>query len=781
MRIIGTKRLNLKKDNLGYIKAFAVNLGTEWVMANAENVPSAGEVFVPLNFNALNKYNENEMFICNNIELMDNIIGSCDYRANGENCSNIDYFTEDIFSLIDIDQSLDQAETLRIVSKVKPTKICFVRSIMDGSSVIAGPYESGSTTLTSEYNYSCVLGLIGNNNKYFSSLKAHSVYVLEENVLPNNSLISTGQAEHFLISGLRNFINSSIEPLQVPVIADETLIKFIDDIVPKQSDKLGRKGKRELARIITASKTLSAVNKKRLEELFDKENETTKELMQSLQSRLGLSNNNVTKEVSNEKNIELESELQSKKDQIEEQKNLISSLNDQIGQIEDKTKKEFEDNITNLNAELNDAQKALKDDITRKDIQTEIHQLTGQKNLLESEKEGLEDTVSSLKRDLASNTRQFRDQALKVLPFFEIMQNVKNDNSADTIKEFIPNEFESFDSLNHLLDKIAERVKNMGYIEDESRLKSIVALTLSSKFVGFYGAAGVGKTTLANYLSQAISGRALEQNCYGQSLVRVAKGWTSHTDFVGYFNSFSNKFEYRQPFFKKFENSNTFTSEQFFSLVFDESNLSSPELYLSDFLAETEGMFGNKIVPISLSGRQFSIPNDLRMLFTFNVDETTEELSPRMLDRMPVVTVRNPSIDPSELLNVTTEEQFNPISKINIQELTTFSENDASDDLINSAENIYEFWSTLPNFHISQRKKLQVERYCRIAAEAEMNKSVVIEFIEEAFMLPLLAGFGSDYGKRIEKLFPNISSQEVKSRLQEILSTGETFGVYRHV
>ena len=652
---------------------------------------------------------------------------------------------------------------------------------MDGSSVIAGPYESGSTTLTSEYNYSCVLGLIGNNNKYFSSLKAHSVYVLEENVLPNNSLISTGQAEHFLISGLRNFINSSIEPLQVPVIADETLIKFIDDIVPKQSDKLGRKGKRELARIITASKTLSAVNKKRLEELFDKENETTKELMQSLQSRLGLSNNNVTKEVSNEKNIELESELQSKKDQIEEQKNLISSLNDQIGQIEDKTKKEFEDNITNLNAELNDAQKALKDDITRKDIQTEIHQLTGQKNLLESEKEGLEDTVSSLKRDLASNTRQFRDQALKVLPFFEIMQNVKNDNSADTIKEFIPNEFESFDSLNHLLDKIAERVKNMGYIEDESRLKSIVALTLSSKFVGFYGAAGVGKTTLANYLSQAISGRALEQNCYGQSLVRVAKGWTSHTDFVGYFNSFSNKFEYRQPFFKKFENSNTFTSEQFFSLVFDESNLSSPELYLSDFLAETEGMFGNKIVPISLSGRQFSIPNDLRMLFTFNVDETTEELSPRMLDRMPVVTVRNPSIDPSELLNVTTEEQFNPISKINIQELTTFSENDASDDLINSAENIYEFWSTLPNFHISQRKKLQVERYCRIAAEAEMNKSVVIEFIEEAFMLPLLAGFGSDYGKRIEKLFPNISSQEVKSRLQEILSTGETFGVYRHV
>ena len=192
-------------------------------------------------------------------------------------------------------------------------------------------------------------------------------------------------------------------------------------------------------------------------------------------------------------------------------------------------------------------------------------------------------------------------------------------------------------------------------------------------------------------------------------------------------------------------------------------------------------MIGNKIVPISLSGRQFSIPNDLRMLFTFNVDETTEELSPRMLDRMPVVTVRNPSIDPTDLLNITTEEQFNRISKINIQELTTFSENDASDDLINSAENIYEAWSTLPNFLISQRKKLQVERYCRIAAEAEMNKSVVIEFIEEAFMLPLLAGFGSDYGKRIEKLFPNISSQEVKSRLQEILSTGETFGVYRHV
>ena len=48
-------------------------------------------------------------------------------------------------------------------------------------------------------------------------------------------------------------------------------------------------------------------------------------------------------------------------------------------------------------------------------------------------------------------------------------------------------------------------------------------------------------------------------------------------------------------------------------------------------------------------------------------------------------------------------------------------------------------------------------------------------------MLPLLNGFGNEYAARIDKLFPKISSQSVKARLQEIRERGEIYGVYRHV
>ena len=138
MKIIGVKRINPSNERLGYIKALLLDEGAGWIKATRENVPSTGEVFVPRNFSSI-KFIENEVFKCDGVEPIGDTDGSCDFRADGSNCSAVDYYFEDVFSVIDIDQTLNEAESLRVSSEIKPTTLCFIRTVEDEQSIIAGP------------------------------------------------------------------------------------------------------------------------------------------------------------------------------------------------------------------------------------------------------------------------------------------------------------------------------------------------------------------------------------------------------------------------------------------------------------------------------------------------------------------------------------------------------------------------------------------------------------------------------------------------------------------
>lgn len=176
-------------------------------------------------------------------------------------------------------------------------------------------------------------------------------------------------------------------------------------------------------------------------------------------------------------------------------------------------------------------------------------------------------------------------------------------------------------------------------------------LTISSAlhakpFLLFTGLSGSGKTKLAQAFSKWI---CVDQSQY--ELIAVGADWTSNENLLGYPDAL-NPQQYRKPdngaldlILRAQENP---TLPYF--LILDEMNLSHVERYFADFLSAMEsgepvslhddtgadwGDEGTVKVPAKLS-----IPKNLFVIGTVNVDETTYMFSPKVLDRANVIEFR---------------------------------------------------------------------------------------------------------------------------------------------
>lgn len=123
--------------------------------------------------------------------------------------------------------------------------------------------------------------------------------------------------------------------------------------------------------------------------------------------------------------------------------------------------------------------------------------------------------------------------------------------------------------------------------------------------------------------------------------VSVERGWTSKRDFLGYWNPLSKTFESPDP--RRSDALALLDAEARagfddlpFVMLLDEANLSPMEYYWGDFMRICDDR--SRMNRIALGGDAlYDVPDTLRFLATINSDFTTENLSPRLLDRAPVV------------------------------------------------------------------------------------------------------------------------------------------------
>ncbi len=320
-------------------------------------------------------------------------------------------------------------------------------------------------------------------------------------------------------------------------------------------------------------------------------------------------------------------------------------------------------------------------------------------------------------------------------------------------------------------EEIIERVRNYFYdVNRNISYNDIVnyLICISQGFITtFAGEPGTGKTSLCSLLSNALGlSREDEYNRYTE--ISVERGWNSVKDFIGYYNPLTNKVEQSNAdAFNTLEviNKELDINEEYapYIMLLDEANLSPIEHYWANFLriCDRNSVTSRKL---NLGGIiNYNIPNHLRFLATVNFDHTTEELSPRFLDRSWIITLK-PSFNITES-NINVRKQDNIVSYSSL--IKAFcddtSEIEKSDIYFQNNEK----WKKIQNIFnecnkpIMPRNLIMVNNYIKIACkymeQQGNNRYVPLDFAISQKILPLINGNGDVYKRLVDMLIDETS------------------------
>lgn len=480
--------------------------------------------------------------------------------------------------------------------------------------------------------------------------------------------------------------------------------------------------------------------------------------------------NKKVEEAKNQADIEI-AEIQKKsKEELEKEKQeALGELQSGIIELENKRNniKESCDNFYAENNKIQNLQKLEKRAIYLDEHVDQLKQsVEAQQEVLSNPKLGAKLTEVKTVLDMLQGRSLEQDK--ESYPF--IAPNITT-TIPDQADQYIQTLVEFFDDEDHTIT--FDEVTNL-LINIQQSFLTILA-----------GLPGTGKTSSVMRLSAAqylCPKENSNSDCFLN--VPVARGWVSSRDFVGFNNSLKGVFQPAKTGIYQFlRQSEQPDSDKFLRMILlDEANLSPIEHYWSEFLAMCDKEGRSRPLDTGISGdkRYIKVADNIRFIATINNDNTTEPLSPRLCDRVPVISMGSPSIENSS-------QQIASLSldgAIDYHLLEAWfgmpTDNDLSmPSLINTfCEKMQIKEAELgAEIHISPRKKNAMTAYCEKAKEY-IDPTLAIDFALSQHALPLINGHGKDFRKRLEGLESWAKSNNLMrtaNLLQDILKAGEMY------
>lgn len=203
-----------------------------------------------------------------------------------------------------------------------------------------------------------------------------------------------------------------------------------------------------------------------------------------------------------------------------------------------------------------------------------------------------------------------------------------------------------------LTEHVDKYIKSKGYRYKYEEIANFYLSIRTKPFVILAGISGTGKTQLPRKFAAALG---FNENQLIQ--IPVRPDWTDSSDLLGY-TALDGNFIQKELTMAILE-ANEYPEKPFF-FILDEMNLARVEHYFSDYLSviETRGRKNDKIETDHLLSKEMlknaknsdkliklGIPENLYMIGTVNMDETTHIFSRKVLDRANTIEMNDIDLD----------------------------------------------------------------------------------------------------------------------------------------
>lgn len=441
------------------------------------------------------------------------------------------------------------------------------------------------------------------------------------------------------------------------------------------------------------------------------------------------------------------------------------------------------------------------------DIESQCEALRNEISELESQRYELQGDIASLENQIDSVLSSLDDKARlsgEIIQSEVVRRAIAYANGASSAgtNAFTP-QFPSVvnpcaedrDLIDMLYDRVVE---SAGRSYSRNDLINFFTCISQGYMTTFGGLPGTGKTSLCSLIADALGLNSAATPRYTE--VSVERGWTSYRDYIGYYNPLSKTMEMSDPavFTALQALSEEAESDRGADLVapylflLDEANLSPVEHYWAPFLRACDS-FSRRPLQLSLGGgKPFLVPSHVRFLATVNYDHTTEELSPRYLDRSWVIMLDPDMIDYDAVTqpedNLETTEAMTTCDAISYQRLMrAFGPKKGAIIDASIEETLDAIFKTCSAYYhpVSQRSQIMIRNYVATTSllmdrDSADTRLAPLDYAVSQKILPSISGSSENYDGYLHALEDQCASLPItRGRLRHILDTGSSSGYYQ--
>lgn len=496
---------------------------------------------------------------------------------------------------------------------------------------------------------------------------------------------------------------------------------------------------------------------------------------------------------------EIEASLHSKKEELRHLDHELEQMKANKESLKKEAKESLSNSLKKVEDEIHEKSAELIQIVGKIKHGTEAAELESYAKQLKSDEEHLKESIHRLDKVLKARQEEYQQDThmriAELKPYIDLLNgitpNVKAPKAAigmpvEERAALVPFTGSLKDYVLHVREELIQNRVNYPVIELANYLVAIQQNFLTV----FAGHPGVGKTYTAEALSKIVTH---QENFLS---ISVNRGWRSSKDLIGCFNPLTNQYQasktglYRKLHKHAMEIQDMGMSA-LYRVVLDEANLSPMEHYWADMIKFSDDY--ERRLPINDGNHEnFILGEGLRFIGTINYDHTTEPLSPRLIDRVPIIT-----IDPIQHYEMDMVDRNNAdFSSTKVWEAESIHRlfvpelNEDADYVryIKQIVNVMHDSLKGEQIIVSKRKYKKILNYCALCwdlfysfEEKESDQIRAIDLAVTQFILPSINGHGNAYKDKLNALREICVELELERSsmlIKRILEKGEMFNNY---